>query len=174
MEFLQSVLNKVQPPITFRAEISEQEARMTLKELCGSVWDDSPFYGEVFQNSFSFVKQHKTNRKGIPRVALEGDFQEENGKICVTVSPKIRLCDIAGVFLAIFIGAILFILGATGIPVALIALDVETLFSSLFIALFGAGLWVFEYWAISVSFHKSVEIIKTALISAECNRRTLN
>lgn len=163
MEFLQSVLNKVQPPITFTAALSEQEVRMTLKELCGSAWDDCSFYGEVSQNSFSFVKRHKTNTRGIPRIALEGAFREENGKICVTVCPKIRVFDIAGIFIALFLGAILFILGVTGIPAALIELDMGTVFSSLFLALFGAGLWAIEYWTFSVGFRKSVEIIKNAL-----------
>ena len=172
MEFLQSVFNKIQPPITFEVGISEPEARMTLKEICGSVWDECEFSGEISQNSFSFIKNNTahTYTKGIPRVILDGHFSEKNGKTQVSVCPRIRLCDIAGIFISLLLGAILLILGATGIPSALIAFDIGTLFSSLFMAVLGAGLWTFEYWAISLSFRKSVEIIKKALVAAEYNQ----
>ena len=61
MEFLQSLLNKIQPPITFSAEISEPVARITLKKLCGSAWDECEFNGEISQNSFSFMKNTGKN-----------------------------------------------------------------------------------------------------------------
>ena len=169
MEFLQAVLNKIQPSITFEVGIAEPEVRMTLKELCGSVWDECEFSGEISQNSFSFIKNNTahTYTKGIPRVILDGHFSEKNGKTQVSVCPRIRLCDIAGISISLLLGAILLILGATGISSALIAFDIGTLISSLFIAALGVGLWIFEYWAISLSFRKSVEIIKRALVSAE-------
>ena len=169
MKFLQSILNKIQSPITFEAEISEPETRMTLKEMCGSSWDECEFNGEVSQNSFSFMKNNTshTYTKGIPRVILDGKFYEENGRTHVTICPRIRLCDIAGIFIALLLGGILLVLGALGIPATLIALDVEALTSSLFIGGVGAGLWAFEHLAITSSFRKSVEIIKKSLMSAE-------
>ncbi|MBR5187694.1 MAG: hypothetical protein IKW18_04405 [Clostridia bacterium] len=172
MECLQSLLNKIQPPITFSAEISEPVARITLKKLCGSAWDECEFNGAISQNSFSIMKNNTshTYTKGIPRVILDGHFSEENGKTRISVCPRIRLCDIAGIFIALLLGAILLILGATGIPSALMAFDIDALFSSLFISVLGAGLWIFEYWSISLSFRKSVEIIKKALVAAEYNQ----
>ncbi len=167
MNFLQSVLYKVQPPIAFTVELSEPETRITLKELCGSVWDDCDFDGEVSQNSFSFVKRNHSNTRGIPRVALDGDFHGENGRTRVTISPRIRACDIIGVLMSFLFGGIFLVLGVSGIPFALMAMDMDMLLTSFFVAAFAAGSWAFEYCMISVSFRKSVEIIKATLVSSE-------
>ena len=169
MKFLQSVLNKIQQPISFTAEISEAVARITLREICGAVRDECEFNGEVSQNSFSFIKNNtsRSYMKGIPRVILDGEFYEENGKTCVTVCPKIRLCDIVNIFIALLLGAILIVLGIFGLPASLIAIDIEALLTSLLMTAFGAGIWAFEYWVFSISFRKSVEIIKTALCLSE-------
>ena len=43
-------------PIEFVSPLSEVEVRMTLKELCGSKWDNFPFDGEVDKNSFRLKK----------------------------------------------------------------------------------------------------------------------
>ena len=64
-------------------------------------------------------------------------------------------------------GGIFLVLGVSGIPFALIAMDMDMLLTYFFIAAFSAGSWVFEYCMISVSFRKSVETIKATLVSSE-------
>ena len=161
MNISQSLLYKIQPPISFTAKLSETETRMTLKELCGSVWEDCDFSGEVSQNSFSLVKKHRAHTKGIPHIVLDGDFHEENGRTLVTVCPKIPFYDVMGVIIAFLLGGILLVLGLIGIPFA----PAE----SVFIAIFGAATLALEYGMISVGFRKSVEAVKKALISSERN-----
>lgn len=168
MKILQSLLYKIQPPISFAVEISEPETRMTLKELCGSVWDDCDFNGEVYQTSFSFVKKKKANTRGVPRIALDGDFHEENGRTLVTIRPRISPLDIAGVIFSFLISGLMLLLGLIMIPFALT--DPEILMSAIVCLLFGAGFCALQYFTITVSFRKSVEIIKTMLFSSERNR----
>lgn len=73
--------------VTFTSPLSEVEVRMTLKELCGSKWDNYAFCGEVNQSSFSFRRNGFS--RGIGRyVILNGVFCEKDGKTHVTVSPS--------------------------------------------------------------------------------------
>ena len=169
MNILQSLLYKIQPPISFTAELSELETRMTLKELCDSVWDDCDFSGEVSQNSFSFLKKRRAHTKGIPHIALDGEFHEENGRTLVTVRPKIPFYDSPGGILSFLLGGILLFLGLMGIPFVLT--DPSSLFASAFMAVFGAAILAVEYGMISVGFRKSVEALKNVLISSERNQR---
>ena len=168
MNILQPLLYKIQPPISFTVEISEPETRMTPKELCGSAWDDCDFDGEVYQTSFSLMKRRKAHTKGIPRIVLDGNFHEEDGRTLVTIRPRIRFLDIVGVIFSFLIGGIMLLLGLLCISFA--PADPEVLATSLVSLLFGAGFCVTEYFMITVSFRKSVEIIKTMLFSSERNR----
>jgi len=168
MNILQALLYKIQPPISFTVEISEPETRMTLKALCGSAWDDCDFDGEVYQTSFSFVKKKNPNTRGVLRIALDGDFHEENGRTLVTIRPRIRFLDLVGMIFSLLIAGSMLLLGVISIPFAL--MDPEILMIALICILFGAGSCALAYFMITVNFRKSVEIIKTMLFSSEHSR----
>ena len=87
-------------PIEFTSPLSEAEVRITLKELCGSKYDNCPFDGKVDHNSFTLLRNPKlvfARTRGIPNPILKGEFYEENEKTCVSVSMKIRPTDWIGI-----------------------------------------------------------------------------
>lgn len=73
--------------VTFTSPLSEVEVRMTLRELCGSKWENYPFCGEVDQSSFSF-RRNGFSRNTCRCVFINGDFYEHEGKTHVTVKPS--------------------------------------------------------------------------------------
>ena len=149
-------------PIEFVSPLSEVEVRLTLKELCGSKWDDCPFNGEVDKNSFRLVKNQKpfVHTKGIPKPILIGDFVEQDQQTKVTIALHTRITDI--------IGLLILVLGTVGFA----GYDfVSMLNKGLIIAivtsviLFGFGVvcFVISYFSLWSSFHKSANKIKKAL-----------
>ena len=149
-------------PIEFISPLSEVEVRMTLKELCGSKWDDCPFDGEIDKNSFRLIKNQRpfVRTRGIPKPILIGDFVEQNGQTNVTISLHTRMTDI--------IGLLIFVLGSIGLAIyGFISMLDEGFFvaalSAIIICGFGVGLFALDYFLIWSSFHKSANKIKKAL-----------
>ena len=149
-------------PIEFISPLSEVEVRMTLKELCGSKWDDCPFDGEIDKNSFRLIKNRSpfVVTRGIPKPILIGDFVEQNRQTAVTISLHTRFTDI--------IGLLIFVLGSIGLAgyCFVSMLDegfVVAIASAIIICGFGVGLFALDYFLIWSSFHKSVNKIKKAM-----------
>ena len=150
------------PPIEFISPLSEVEVRMTLKELCGSKWDNCPFDGEVNNNSFRLIKNQRpfVYTRGIPKPILIGDFVGQGERTKVTISLHTRITDI--------IGLLILILGAIGLAgygfVSM--LDggfIVAIVSSMMICGLGIGFSALNYFLIWSSFHKSANKIKKAL-----------
>lgn len=149
-------------PIEFISPLSEVEVRMTLKELCGSKWDDCPFDGVVDKNSFQLIKNRRpfVQTRGIPKPILIGDFVEQNEQTKVTISLHNRITDV--------IGLLIFALGAIVLAViAFISMFNEGIIvaiaSAIMIGGLGVGFFALDYFLIWSSFHKSVNKIKKAL-----------
>ena len=147
--------------VTFTSPLSEVEVRMTLKELCGSKWDNYAFCGEVNQSSFSFRRNGFS--RGIGRyVILNGVFCEKDGKTHVTVSPsKSRFNTTSSTIfnLGILAFAILgFVLGLNdGFIQACVLLAI--------ILGFGWGYFALHNYLFFKSFNSSVDKIKKDLKS---------
>lgn len=75
-------------PLELEYDISETVVRMTLNELCGSVWDNYPFDGEVEQNSFFFERNNMGSRGRLTKTYIYGTFFEQNGKTKITLFSK--------------------------------------------------------------------------------------
>ena len=80
-------------PVEFVVPLSEVEVRMTLRELCGSRFDNYPFKGEVEKNSFRLIKNTFENTKGIAKPIFVGSFIEQNGKTKVRISVEKSVLD---------------------------------------------------------------------------------
>lgn len=152
-------------PIEFISPLSEVEVRLTLRELCGSKFEGSPFDGEVDHNSFLMVQNPKSIfiRNAIYPI-LEGNFCEENGKTHVTVSMRTRPLELFGV--------ILFGLGAFSMAVlAFVSMLDEGSFlaaaAAMTVMAFGAGACALQYLFLSTLFFQSASKIKKALHCAD-------
>ena len=90
-------------PIEFVSPLSEVEVRMTLKELCGSKWDNFPFDGEVDKNSFRLIKNQRpfVQTRGIPKPILIGDFVGQDKQTKVTISLHTRITDVIGLLVLV-------------------------------------------------------------------------
>ena len=150
------------PPIEFISPLSEVEVRMTLKELCGSKWDNCPFDGEVNNNSFRLIKNQRpfVYTRGIPKPILIGDFVGQGERTKVTISLDTRITDI--------IGLLIFVLGAIGLAgYGFVSMLDEGFFvaivSAVMICGLGVGFSALNYFLIWSSFHRSANKIKKAL-----------
>ncbi len=147
-------------PIEFVSPLSEVEVRMTLKELCGSQWDNYPFNGEVEKNSFRFIKNSFENSRGVPKPILLGDFIEQDGKTRVTISVHTRITDI--------IGFMIILLGTVGIAgYGFVSGIRENIFLAIlysnFVLGLGGSILALDYFWCWLSFHKCIKKIKVAL-----------
>ena len=149
-------------PIEFVSPLSEVEVRMTLKELCGSKWDNFPSDGEVDKNSFRLIKNQRpfVYTRGIPKPILIGDFIGQGERTKVTISLHTRITDI--------IGLLILVLGAMGLAGYGFAsmLDegfIVAIVSAMMIFGLGFGFFALDYFLIWSSFHKSVNKVKKAL-----------
>ena len=152
-------------PIEFVSPLSEVEVRMTLRELCGSKWDNSPFDGEVDENSFRLIKnQHPfVYTRGIPKPILIGNFVRQDEQTKVTISLHTRITDI--------IGLLILVLGAIGLAgygfVSMLGEGViVAIMSAMMIFGFGVGVFALNYFLFWSSFRRSVAKIKEALGNA--------
>lgn len=148
------------PPIEFISPLSEVEVKMTLKELCGSKWDNCPFDGEVNNNSFRLIKNHFVYTRGIPKPILIGDFVGQGERTKVTISLHTRITDI--------IGLLILILGAIGLAgygfVSMLDEGfIVAIVSAMMICGLGVGFSALNYFLIWLSFHKFANKIKKAL-----------
>ena len=150
------------PPIEFVSPLSEVEVRMTLKELCGSKWDNCPFDGEVNNNSFRLIKNKRPfgHARGIPKPILIGDFIGQGERTKVTISLHTRITDI--------IGLLILVLSAMGLAGYGFVSMLDEGFIVAFVSammIFGLGVAFFalDYFLIWSSFHKSVNKVKKAL-----------
>lgn len=76
-------------PIEFIAPLSLPVARITLRELCGSVIEDYPFDGEVEDTSFKLVENYRGRRRyPFHTLAIIGSLAEENDSTRVTVTAQ--------------------------------------------------------------------------------------
>ena len=150
------------PPIEFVSPLSEVEVRMTLKELCGSKWDNCPFDGEVDKNSFRLIKNQRTfvYTRGIPKPILIGEVIGQGERTKVTISLQTRITDI--------IGLLILVLGAMGLAgygfVSMLDEGfIVAIVSAMMIFGLGVGFFALDYFLIWSSFHKSVNKVKKAL-----------
>ena len=146
-------------PIEFVSPLSEVEVRMTLKELCGSKWDNYPFNGEVDKNSFRLIKNHFYMR-GAPKPILIGDFVEQDKQTKISISLHTRIIDFIGllifVLFAISLAAFVFIsMFGEGFILAIV--------SAIIIGCFGVASFAISYFLLWASFHRSAAKIKKAL-----------
>ena len=153
-------MKPIVPPIEFISPLSEVEVRMTLKELCGSKWDNYSFDGEVDKNSFRLIKNRFVYSRGIPKPILIGDFVEQGGKTKITISLHTRITDI--------IGLLILVLGSIGLAgygfVSMLDEGfIAAIASAMIIFGFGVGIFALNYFLIWSSFHRSVEKIKKEL-----------
>ena len=147
--------------VNFISPLSEIEVRMTLKELCGSKFDNYPFCGEVNQSSFSFRRNGFF--RGVERyVILNGVFCEKNGKTHVTVSPsKSRFDTVSGtIFNLVFLAFAIF-----GFILGLNDGFIQACVLFAIILGFGWGYSALFNYLFSKSFNSSVDKIKKALKS---------
>ena len=150
------------PPVEFVSPLSEVEVRMTLKELCGSKWDNCSFDGEVNNNSFRLIKNQDpfAYSRGIPKPILIGDFVGQDKQTKVTISLHTRIMDI--------IGLLILVLGAMGLAgygfVSMLDEGfIVAIVSAMMIFGLGVGFFALDYFLIWASFHKAVNKIKKAL-----------
>ncbi len=150
-------------PIEFVSPLSEVEVRMTLRELCGSKWDNFPFRGEVDKNSFRFIKNHHpfVSARRLPKLILIGDFIGQGELTKVTISLHTRITAI--------IGLLILVLGAIGLSgygfvsmldEGFIVAIASAIISGGFVGVTGFAISYFLHWT---SFHRSVAKIKKAL-----------
>ena len=149
-------------PIEFISPLSEVEVRMTLKELCGSNWDNYPFDGEVNKNSFRLRKNRNpfVVTRGIPKPILIGDFIGQDKQTKVTISLYTRITDVIGLLIPV-LGAIG--LAGYGFVSMLDKGFIVAIVSAMMICGLGFGLFALDYFLIWSSFHKSANKIKKAL-----------
>ena len=149
-------------PIEFVSPLSEVEVRMTLKELCGSKWDNCPFDGEVDKNSFRLIKNQRpfVYTRGIPKPILIGNFVGQGERTKVTISLHTRITDIIG-FLILVLGAI--VLASYGFVSMLDEGFIVAIVSAMMICGLGVGFFALNFFLIWSSFHKSANKIKKAL-----------
>ena len=155
-------MKPIVPPVEFVTPLSEVEVRMTLKELCGSKWDNCPFNGEVDKNSFRLIKNQRpfVHTRGLPKPILIGTFVGQGERTKVTISIDTRITDI--------IGLLILVLGAIGLASYgfVSMLDegfIVAIVSAMMIFGLGVGFFALDYFLIWSSFHKSVNKIKRAL-----------
>ena len=155
-------MKSIIPPIEFISPLSEVEVRMTLKDLCGSKWDNYPFHGEINKNSFRLIKNKApfVRTRGIPYPILVGDFIGQEGKTKVTVSLHTRKLDTI-MFLILALG----IVGMTGY-VFVFELN-EGLVTAIVMAImvfnFGAAFFAITYLSLWISFRRAAAKIRKAL-----------
>lgn len=153
------------PPIEFISPLSEVEVRMTLRELCGSKWDNCPFNGEVGQNSFRLTKnQHPfVHTRGIPKPILIGDFVGQDEQTKVTISLHTRTTDILG--LLIFVLGVIVLAGYGFVSMLDESFGLAITSAAMMIGL-GVGVLALNYFLVWSSVQRSVAKIKKALGSA--------
>ena len=149
-------------PIEFVSPLSEVEVRMTLKELCGSKWDNFPFDGEVDKNSFRLIKNQRpfVYTRGIPKPILIGDFIGQGERTNVTISLHTRITDIIGLLILV-LGAIA--LACCGFVSMLDEGFIVAIASAIIIGCFGVASFAISYFLLWASFHRSAAKIKKAL-----------
>ena len=150
------------PPIEFISPLSEVEVKITMKELCGSKWDNFPFDGEVDKNSFRLIKNQRpfVYTRGNPKPILIGDFIGQGERTKVTISLHTRIIDI--------IGLLILVLGAIGLAgygfVSMLDEGfIVAIVPAMMIFGLGVGFFALDYFLIWSSFHKSVNKVKKAL-----------
>ena len=149
-------------PIEFVSPLSEVEVRLTLKQLCGSTWDNFPFHGEVDKNSFRLIKNHHpfVNTRRLP-IILIGDFIGQGELTKVTISLHTRITDI--------IGLLILVLGAIGLSgygfvsmldKGFIVAIASAIMTGGFVGVAGFAISYFLHWT---RFHRAAAKIKKAL-----------
>ena len=152
------------PPIEFLTPLSPIEVKMTLKELCGSKWDNFPFNGTVDNNAFKLTKNHIPGMRGFPRLILNGDFTAQGNQTKVTVSVDTKAIDIISLLIFALCGIGLAIFGFVSMLNHSLLLAIYTF---LLISGFTAGVLFIDYILSKKIFRKRVKELKNALKSAE-------
>ena len=151
----------------FCVKLSEVEVRMTLRELCGSKWDDYPFEGEVYENSFSMKENYSGFRRNIGGIVLEGSFYEENGKTTISISPKLSPRDFVGYLLFAIVGAGIFCYGMFEMFFSLLFHSGEGFFISFLTAAAGGVFLGIIYSMVIGSYKRSIETLQQAFLAAQ-------
>ena len=152
---------------TFRVKLSEVEVRMTLRELCGSKWNDCPFEGEVYDNSFSIKENYSGLWRNIRSIVIEGTFYEENGKTFISVFPKLRTSDIAKYLLFAIVTAAILCYGMFVMFFSLRFNSGEGFFTSLLAAIGGGVSLGILYSMVIGSYERTVETLQKAFRAAQ-------
>ena len=160
-------LNQILPGKTFRVKLSEPEVRMTLRELCGSQWNDCPFKGEVYENSFSIMENYSGIRKGFKGIILDGYFYEEKGRTTISVSPRLRPSDLVMWLLFAIVSASFFLSGIAGMASSLFSEGGGDGFTSFLTAVAGCVFLGIIYSLSIGSYQRSLEKIQKAFRAAQ-------
>ena len=151
---------------TFRVKLSEVEVRMTLRELCGSKWDNYPFEGEVYENSFSIKENYVGIRRHIGGVVIEGSFYEENGKTTISIFPNLRPRDIVGYLFFALVGASILCYGMFEMFLSLLNGGQDFFIS--FLAAIGGGVFLgIVYSMVIGSYQRSIKTLQRAFRAAQ-------
>jgi len=152
---------------TFRVHLSEIEVRLTLRELCGSKWDDCPFQGEVYENSFSVRENTSGTRRNLGGVVLEGSFYEENGKTTVSIVPNVKPSDLAVYLLFAIVSAAILCYGMSEMFISLLVHGGEGFFTAFLAAIAGGAFLGIVYSMVVGSYQRSVETLRKAFRAAQ-------
>ena len=163
MRLLQSLVNRIYSPMSFTADMSAPEVRITLRQMCGSPWDGYCFEGTVEDHSFTVVKHLSNGTRGVIRVGVDGDFSENDGKTHISVRPRIRPTDIPSLLVAVLLGLLLVVFGTFDLLLSLLMWEAGTVIFSLILIALGIALLFFEHTLISMSYAKTVKAIKNEL-----------
>ena len=149
-------------PVEFISPLSEVDVRMTLKELCGSKWDNFPFNGEIDNNSFRLIKNRSpfVCTRGIPIPILIGNFVGQNRQTKVTISLRTTIMDIIWLLILI-LGTV--VLACYSFISMLNEGFAMALFAFIIIWNIGMSFAALSYFLLWSTFHKSVKKIKKAL-----------
>lgn len=150
------------PPMEFVSPLSEVEVRMTLRELCGSRWDNYPFHGEVDKNSFRLTKNQRpfTYTRGSLKPILKGNFVEQDGKTKVTISLHTRMIETIGVLIGFLVILVLAGYAFVGMLDEGVMVAIASAMIIYGFAVLGFAISYFWIWS---SFHRCATKIKKAL-----------
>jgi preprotein translocase subunit SecG len=151
----------------FCVKLSEPEVRITLRELCGSQWNDCPFKGEVYENSFSITENHSGIRKGFKGIILDGYFYEENGRTTISVSSRLSPNDLVVWVLFAIVSASILLSGISGMASSMFSEGSGEPFLSFLTAVAG-GVFLGIVYSLSIgSYQKSLEKLEKAFRAAQ-------
>lgn len=154
-------MKQIIPSVEFVSPLSGDEVKMSLKELCGSRWDNYPFKGEVGKNSFRFVRNSLSTTKGMPKPILIGDFTEQQGgKTKVKISVKTSIAYIIEIFMVALLAIVAAGYGLVSTLGENFPLGIA---SAAIILIFGIGIIGVIYFLLWTDFQRSASKIKNAL-----------